>query len=100
MEWEAAALSLGEARIAGALPLLIDAWTAHRNQSVRRTILLAAAMLRSEEAVEFLLTRLKQDSALAAQNALDALSIYSSDEAIGAQIREIVERRKLPKTHP
>lgn len=95
-EVEAAALALGEARIAGALPLLIEAWTAHRNQAVRRTILLAMAMLRSEEAVEFLLTRLKQDPALPAQDALDALSIYSSDEAIGVRIREIVERRKLP----
>ncbi len=94
-EVEAAALALGEARIGGALPLLTEAWTAHRNQSVRRTILLGVAMLRSAEGVEFLLTRLKQDAASAAPDALDALSIYRSDEAIGARIREIVERRNL-----
>ena len=99
-EVETAALALGEARLAAALPFLIEAWTAHRSQLVRRTILLGIAMLRSEEAVEFLLTRLKQDSVSAAPDALDALSIYRSDETIGARICEIAERRKLPLNPP
>jgi HEAT repeat protein len=73
---EAAALALGESRSAKALPLLQEAWNRHPRQALRKTILLAIALLRSDEAVAFLLMRRERDAGEAAADAEAALSLY------------------------
>ena len=93
---EAAALALGEARLAAALDPLRDAWAANRRPFVRRTILLGIAMLRQDDGVEFLILRLKQDPEGAVMDVLEALALYRSDPAIRVRVREIAERRNLP----
>ena len=91
---ERAALALGESRLPAALPLLRAAWEAIVQATLRRTLLLAMAMLRQDEAVEFLLARLAEDGEKSALDALAALSLYSRDESVRTRIEEILEKRK------
>jgi HEAT repeat protein len=92
---ERAALALGESRLPAAFPLLRAAWEATAQATLRRTLLLAMAMLRQDEAVEFLLTRLAEDGEKSALDALAALSLYSR-ESVRSQIQETLAKRKSP----
>jgi hypothetical protein len=91
---ERAALALGESRLAAAFPLLKEAWEQTAQATLRRTLLLAIAMLRQDEAVEFLLARLAEDSEKSALDALAALALYSRDDSVRSRIQAILERRK------
>jgi len=93
---ERAALALGESRLAAALPLLRAAWEASAQATLRRTLLLAMAMVRQDEAVEFLLARLAEDSEKSALDALAALVLYSRDDSVRSRIQEILAKRKNP----
>ncbi len=90
---EGAALALGESRLAVAFPVLREAWSGIAQAERRRTLLLAMAMLRLDEAVEFLLTRLAEDSERAAEDAIRALAIYSRDETVRSRMDQILEKR-------
>jgi HEAT repeat protein len=91
---ERAALALGESRLAAAFPLLRHAWEASAQATLRRTLLLAMAMLRRDEAVEFLLTRLAEDSEKCALDSVAALSLYGRDGGVRTRIQEILAKRK------
>lgn len=91
---ERAALALGESRLAAASPLLREAWHATSQATLRRTLLLAMAMLRQDETVEFLLVRLAEDREKSALDALAALSLYGRDEVVRSRIQEILVKRK------
>jgi HEAT repeat protein len=91
---ERAALALGESRLPAAFPLLHAALESTAQATLRRTLLLAMAMLRQDEAVEFLLARLAEDGEKSALDALAALSLYSRDDSVRSRIRETLERRK------
>jgi hypothetical protein len=91
---ERAALALGESRLAAAFPLLRHAWEASARATLRRTLLLAMAMVRQDEALEFLLARLVDDGEKSALDALAALALYSRDNSVRSRIREIVGKRK------
>jgi hypothetical protein len=91
---ERAALALGESHLAAAFPLLQEAWHATSQATLRRTLLLAMAMLRLDEAVEFLLTRLAEDGEKSALVALAALALYGRDEVVRSRIQEILAKRK------
>ena len=91
---ERAALALGESRLAAAFPLLKEAWEHTAQATLRRTLLLAMAMLRQDEAVEFLLTRLAEDGEKSALDALAALSLYGRDDSVRSRIQEILAKRK------
>lgn len=93
---ERAALALGESRLPAALPLLCKAIEETIEPVLRRTLLAAVAMLRQDEAVEFLITRVAEDSQNAAIDALTALAPYARDEALRNRIAAIVEQRKIP----
>lgn len=90
---EAAAFALGESHLAAAFPLLRKAWDEGAVSERRRTLLLAMAMLRLDEAVEFLLARVNEDSERAASDAVAALGMYSRDEAIRARVEACVAKR-------
>jgi len=90
---ECAALALGESRLAAAFPVLRGAWEQTAQAGRRRTLLVSIAMLRLEEAVEFLLTRLAEDREPAAGDALAALGLYGRDEAVRKRVAEIVDGR-------
>jgi HEAT repeat protein len=90
---ERAALALGESRLAAAFPVLREAWEQTAQAARRRTLLLSIAMLRLDEAVEFLMRRVTEDREAAAADALAALGLYGRDEAVRSRVEEIVEKR-------
>jgi HEAT repeat protein len=91
---EQAALALGESRQAAAFPLLQQAWEHTAQATLRRTLLLAMAMLRQDEAVEFLLMRLAEDGEKSALDVLTALSLYSRDDSVRNRIQDCLQKRK------
>jgi hypothetical protein len=90
---EAAAFALGESHSPAAFGQLRTAWEATAEPERKRTLLLAIAMSRLDEAVEFLLARVNQDSERAAADALAALGMYARDETVRARIEAAVAGR-------
>lgn len=90
---EAAALALGESRLADALEALQTAYAAQIRRPLRKTFLLALAMLRRDDAIEFLIKCVDSEPENAALDAVSALSLYRSDETVTARVRSIVAKR-------
>jgi HEAT repeat protein len=90
---EAAALALGASRLREALAVLRTWWERTSAVELRRTGLLAIAMLRHEEAIAFLVTLISGAAGPDARAALAALGTYRHDEALRARVRAAVEAR-------
>lgn len=90
---EQAALALGESKLAAAFPILRQAWEQGAAREQRRTLLVAIAMLRNDEALEFLLERLHSESGPVAADALAGLAFYARDDAVLARVEEIIRQR-------
>lgn len=93
---EAAAFALAESRLPAAFEGLRKSWEATADPERKRTLLLAIAMLRSDESLDFLLTRVSDDSDRPASDALAALSLYARDETVRARVESCVEKRGSP----
>ena len=91
---ESAALALGESRLAAAFTPLKEAYEGHVSRPLRKTFLLAMAMLRKDEALEFILRCLEQEPENPASDALSALTLYRADTAVMQRAREIVGKRE------
>ena len=91
---ERAALALGESRIPAAFGRLREAWERTARLSLRRTLLLALAMLRKDEALEFLMARLEEDTERGASDALAALVLYARDDLVRDRIDKVLAKRK------
>lgn len=91
---EQAALALGESHLPAAFPILREAWERGGAAEQRRTLLVAIAMLRIDDALEFLLDRLRTETVRVAADALAGLAFYARDEAITARIEEIIRQRE------
>jgi hypothetical protein len=90
---EQAALALGESRQPAAFEALREAWEGGGAAEQRRTLLVAIAMLRIDEALEFLLSRLAEESGPVAADALAGLAFYARDEAVLARVEHIIQQR-------
>jgi HEAT repeat protein len=90
---EQAALALGESRLAAAFEVLREAWERGGLGEQRRTLLVAIAMLRNDEALEFLLSRLGDESGPVAADALAGLAFYARDEAVLTRVEWIIKQR-------
>lgn len=90
---EQAALALGESRLAAAFQVLREAWERGGVAERRRMLLVAIAMLRSEEALEFLLERLRDESPPVAADVLAGLALYARDEAVLDRIAAVIRER-------
>jgi hypothetical protein len=90
---EQAALALGESRLEAAFEVLREAWEQGGVAEQRRTLLVAIAMLRSDDALEFLLSRLGEESGPVAADALAGLAFYARDEAVLARVEGIIRQR-------
>jgi len=88
---EAAALALGESRLPEAFTALRQCWENLVDFSLRRTLLLAMGLIRSNDAFDFLLRVVREEGRSAALKALEALSIYAAEEKRRAQIRDAVD---------
>ena len=90
---ERAALALGESQIPAAFGKLRESWEQSTRPSLRRTLLLALAMLRQDEALEFLIKRLEEDTERVAVDALAALVLYARDDSVRGRIDKILTKR-------
>lgn len=90
---EQAALALGESRLPAAFEMLREAWERGGAGEQRRTLLVAIAMLRIDEALEFLLGRLAEESGPVAADALAGLAFYARDEAVLGRVQSIIQAR-------
>ncbi|MBT3270762.1 hypothetical protein HN371_26710 [Candidatus Poribacteria bacterium] len=91
---EAAALALGESREPAALAALMD----HRagaimSPGMEDAVLLAIALSRRDEAVDYLLDVTADDTPTNAARAVAALRIYAHDTAVAERVRSVVEVR-------
>jgi hypothetical protein len=90
---EAAALALGEAQVPVAFNLLQDWWSQLKDPDLRRSALLAIAMLRQDEALDFLLTLIAEGMSRDGKDAIAALRIYQHDDRLWQRVCETVEQR-------
>lgn len=90
---ESAALALGESRLSEAFPALVEGWEQSQEPAVRQTILLALAMLRDDEATEFLIQVLETGSSYEARDALAALQVYRDDSRLWRRVEKRVAAR-------
>jgi hypothetical protein len=90
---EMAAIALGESRLPETLPLLQGWWNRIRDAELRQTGLLAMAMLRLDESIEFLLSLIANGKKPDAQAALAALRIYQDDRDLNQRIQQQLNQR-------
>ena len=88
---EMAALALGETRMTEAFPVLRDALQGKISGSVRRAVLLALAMLRRDEAFDYLLGVMEEQGPDAAA-VISALAIHKGDPILRGRVAETVRR--------
>jgi HEAT repeat protein len=91
---DAAALALGESRLPAALAPLRQAFDRESDAGSRKQIVLAAAMLRTPEAVEWLVWLVTSATVADAIAAVEALRSYRSDAALAARVRNAVAERR------
>ncbi|WP_421657953.1 HEAT repeat domain-containing protein [Leptothermofonsia sp. ETS-13] len=90
---EIAALALGESRLREAFEILQRWWERTNQAELRRAGLLAIALLRYEDALEFLLALIAEGRSRDAKDAIAALSIYQQDEILWQKVCKSVEER-------
>lgn len=90
---EMAALALGESRLHEAFDRLRSWWERKTSTELRRTGLLAIAMLRNDQTLEFLLSLVAEGKSLDAKDAIAALSIYRQDSKLWQRVLQAAENR-------
>ena len=91
---ELAALALGESRLEAALPFLKKAWDEPLvSQSLRRALIRAAAMLRSEAAFDWLIALVAERDFATATDILEALALYKHDTKLAARLKSALATR-------
>jgi hypothetical protein len=92
-----AALALGESRQPEALELLRRQWDRGASDpDDRKALLVAAAMLRLPQSLEFLLSVVRTAAAQDAADAVEALGLYKHDPAVRAQVEAALKDRPEP----
>lgn len=76
---QAAALALGESKLPEAFPPLRAAWQANPAVVHRRDLLLPFALLKSQEAFQFLLDVVRDERSKLSAEAVEALSLFAAD---------------------
>ncbi|HVN87367.1 MAG TPA: HEAT repeat domain-containing protein [Candidatus Binatia bacterium] len=90
---EAAALALGGSRRRDALAILRAWWERSVETDLRRTALLAIAMLKHDDAIEFLLSLIEAGDGPTARHAITALALYRHDAALRERVAQVAARR-------
>ena len=86
-----AAIALGESHLDGAFPCLRACWEQLTDFTFRKTLLLAIALTRCDEAFDFLLAVIRDEGRSTALLALEMLNLFAPDEKRLERIREAVE---------
>lgn len=90
---EMAVLALGESRIQTSFPILKQWWEKTRDAELRRSALLAIAMLRHDEALAFLLGLITEGKIPDAKDAIATLELYRQDGSLWQRVCEAIEQR-------
>jgi HEAT repeat protein len=94
---EAAALALGDSRLESAFAVLRDAFQQIRARPLRRTLLLAIALLRRENAIDYLLDLVRNGEGQTSADAVAALAMYEKDPNLQERMdRARQSRSNLP----
>lgn len=91
---EAALLALGSSRLPEAFDLLKDKWERTAGGPLRKAVLVGMAMIRSDAAIEFLLTLLAECTPTMAKDVLAGLALFRDNENIRSRVQSVVKRRK------
>ena len=91
---ESAAVALGASRLADALPILRAWWERTVEVDLRRSALLAIAMLRHEDAIGCLVSLVTDAPGPDARDALAALGTYRRDDTLRQRVASAVEKRR------
>lgn len=94
---EQAALALGESRTEEGFIALRDCWQQLVDFAFRKTLFLALALTRRDDAFDLLLRIIREEGRGAALKALEALAIYAADAKRRAQIHAAVTAADDPK---
>jgi HEAT repeat protein len=89
---EAAALALGGSRLREAFDILKAWWERNANAELRRTALLAIAMVKQDAAIAFLLSLVAEGIGPTARDAIAALGVYRHDDALRARVVRAAQR--------
>lgn len=90
---ERAALAIGDSHNDRAFPALRAAADKMLGEDLRRTVLLAMVLTRSDEAIDYLLDQVRTDSAGKAIQALEALSVNAADTRLRERAWEAADSR-------
>jgi HEAT repeat protein len=90
---ELVALALGESRLPEAFESLRHWWGRQADPELRQAGLLAIAMLRADQAFDFLITLIAKGRELDARDAIAALKIYQQDSALWQRVTSAAEQR-------
>jgi hypothetical protein len=90
---EAAALALGASRLVDAFPVLCEFHEEQALGDLRRVAALAIAMLRSDDAMSYLLGVAREAPTGAAAEAVAALAIHKHDPGVRARVADAIADR-------
>jgi HEAT repeat protein len=90
---ETALLALGSSRLPEAFDLLKAKCERTAGGPLRKTVLLAIAMVRSDAAIDFLLELLAECSPAMAKDVLAALALFRDNEKIRSRVEAVVAQR-------
>ena len=91
---ETALLALGESGLPTAIDFLRSMWPRAGHSPIRKTLLLALAVSRNEDAVNFLMALLDEAPLSAAAEIINALAIHKNSERVRRSVSEAVDRRR------
>lgn len=90
---EAALIALGSSRLPEAFDVLKAKWERPAAGQLRKTVLMSIAMIRSDAAIELLLTALAESTPATAKDVLLALALFRDNEKIRTRVETVVQRR-------
>jgi len=91
--FEAAAIALGESRLETAFAVLAQAVQKQHNAHCRQVLFTSIALLRRNDAMDYLLSAIAKEPEPMAVDAVEALAIYDRDEQLVRRIRQAVAHR-------
>lgn len=87
-------LAMGQSRSVGNFECLANFYDQTLDEDIKKTTLLAIAMLRCNDALSFLCEVMEEGSSRAAGQVIEALGIYSYDSQLGEKLAEICRERQ------
>ncbi|HEY6348209.1 MAG TPA: hypothetical protein VI636_02250 [Candidatus Angelobacter sp.] len=90
---EAALLAIGSSHRPEAFHFLKEKWATSAGSPLRKTLLLAVAMIRSDEAIEFLVSLLNTCSVKTANDVMAALAIFRENDKVRTNVEAAISHR-------